>query len=364
MALPRSDWASLPINLLDLILNYLVPMEDYLRFSEVCIEWQYAVREKLQHLRSNHKRHCRLHQKVPLLMAPTTDNTRERCCLYDVMTGKSLWEFQLRLGRSKCEGSSHGWLILVEDDSYKVTLFNPCSSKLIHLPPLEKPMSFEYSGRIYEESFPSSRRRSVLCIDPDVNRDEFVLMMTCDGLIRRVALIKSGEEDWTYIEGLQDVKDIVYSNGFFYVLDGWGVLFSCDVSKDLKVRRITSPENLCGLVLYLVESPEGDFLRIVKQKYTGNFVIYKLVWFSKNPRWEEVTSLGDVGLFLGENHSTSVIASDFAGCRPNSIYFIKPCRYPNDSYANVYVLSLNDRTVTRLYPRSRSPLFWISPKFR
>ncbi|RVX10076.1 hypothetical protein CK203_012863 [Vitis vinifera] len=170
MALPRSDWASLPINLLDLILNYLVPMEDYLRFSEVCIEWQYAVREKLQHLRSNHKRHCRLHQKVPLLMAPTTDNTRERCCLYDVMTGKSLWEFQLRLGRSKCEGSSHGWLILVEDDSYK-------------------------------ESFPSSRRRSVLCIDPDVNRDEFVLMMTCDGLIRRVAFINQEKKTGLILKG-------------------------------------------------------------------------------------------------------------------------------------------------------------------
>ncbi|KAJ9696216.1 hypothetical protein PVL29_008456 [Vitis rotundifolia] len=366
MALPSSsDWASLPMNLLDSILDCLVPTEDYLTFSEVCIEWQYAVGEKLQHLRSNHKRHCRLHQKAPLLMAPTTDNTKERCCLYDVMKGKSLWEFQLSLGRWKCEGSSHGWLILVEDDSYKVDLLNPYSLKLIHLPPLEKPWSFEYSGHIYEASFPSARRRSVLSIDPDVNRDEFVLMMTRDGLMRKVAFIKSGEEDWTYIEGLEDVKDIVYSNGLFYVLDGWGMLYSCDVSKDLKVRRITSPENnLCCLVLHLVESPEGDFLRIIRQKYTGKFVIHKLVWFSKNPRWEEVTSLGDVALFLGQNHSTSVVASDFAGCRPNSIYFIKPCRYPDYLHANVYVVSLNDRTVTRLYPRSESPLLWISPKFR
>ncbi|RVX10083.1 hypothetical protein CK203_012864 [Vitis vinifera] len=71
MALPSSsDWPSLPINLLDSILDYLVPMEDYLTFSEVCIEWHYAVRGKLQHLRSNHKRHRRLHQQVPLLMAP------------------------------------------------------------------------------------------------------------------------------------------------------------------------------------------------------------------------------------------------------------------------------------------------------
>ena len=149
MALPSSsDWPSLPINLLDSILDYLVPMEDYLTFSEVCIEWHYAVRGKLQHLRSNRKRHCRLHQQVPLLMAPLAGNPRDRCCLYDVMKGKSLWEVQLRLlGRWRCEGSSHGWLILVAEDSYKVVLLNPFSGKLIHLPSLENPIFVEISGR-------------------------------------------------------------------------------------------------------------------------------------------------------------------------------------------------------------------------
>ncbi|XP_019081113.1 uncharacterized protein LOC109124048 [Vitis vinifera] len=177
MALPSSsDWASLCINLLGSILDYLVPMEDYFTFGEVCIQWQYAVREKLQHLRSNHKRHCRLHQQVPLLMAPTADNSRERCCLYDVMNGKSLWEVQLRQGRWRCGGSSHGWLILVNNDSYKVTLHNPFSGKLIHLPPLEKSSFRELSGSVYRTIFPYNPRRGVLSIDPDVNGDEFVLI--------------------------------------------------------------------------------------------------------------------------------------------------------------------------------------------
>ncbi|KAL6311630.1 hypothetical protein AAG906_027370 [Vitis piasezkii] len=223
---------------------------DYFTFGEVCIQWQYAVREKLQHLRSNHKRHCRLHQQVPLLMAPTADNSRERCCLYDVMNGKSLWEVQLRQGRWRCEGSSHGWLILVNNDSYKVTLHNPFSGKLIHLPPLEKSSFRELSGSVYRTIFPYKPRR--------------------------------GEADWTYIERLRDVKDIVYSNGLFYVLDG-------------RVR-ITSPDIHCALDSYLVESPEGDLLRVIKHE--RGYVIYKLQWFSKNPRWEEVMSLGDVALFL------------------------------------------------------------------
>ncbi|KAL6311548.1 hypothetical protein AAG906_005138 [Vitis piasezkii] len=333
-------------------------MEDYFTFGEVCIQWQYAVREKLQHLRSNHKRHCRLHQQVPLLMAPTADNPRERCCLYDVMNGKSLWEVQLRQGRWRCEGSSHGWLILVNNDSYKVTLHNPFSGKLIHRPPLEKSTFLEDSGSVYRAIFPYKPRRGVLSIDPDVNGDEFVLMMTCGSLVVRLAFIKSGEEDWTYIEGLRDVKDIVYSNGLFYVLDGRGVLFSCDVSNDFKVRRITSPDIHCALVSYLVESPEGDLLRVIKHErgfHEGGYVIYKLQWFSKNPRWEEVMSLGDVALFLGDNHSISVIASDFAGCRPNSIYFCQRCSFFSNADGSMYVYTA--------FPTFPQPLLWISPKF-
>ncbi|KAJ9681317.1 hypothetical protein PVL29_020277 [Vitis rotundifolia] len=362
MASPSSsDWASLSINFLDSILDYLVPMEDYLTFGEVCIKWQYAVREKLEHLRSNHKLHCRLHQQVPLLMAPSADNPRERCCLYDVMKG-GIWEVQSRLlGRWRYEGSSHGWLILVDLDSYKVTLYNPFSGKLIHLPPLEKSIFLKCWDGVYRAIFPYKARRGVLSVDPDVNRDEFVLMMTC-GFVKGLAFIRSGEEDWTYIKELQYVEDIVYSNGLFYVLDGWGVLFSCDVSNDSKVRRITSLDirPALPLVSYLVESPEGDLLRVIKHE--GGVVIYKLQWFPKN---EEVMSLGlgDVALFLGDNHSISVRASDFAGCRPNSIYFCQRHSMLNPLDGSAYVFSLDDGTVTPLYPYSQQPLLWISPKF-
>ena len=121
------------------------------------------------------------------------------------------------------------------DNSYKVTLHNPFSGKLIHFPPLEKSIFLEHSGLVYRTIFPRKPRRGVLSIDPDMNRGEFVLMMTSGSSVVSLAFIKSGEE-------LRDLKDIVYSNGLFYVLDAWGVLFSCDVSNDFKVRRITSSD--------------------------------------------------------------------------------------------------------------------------
>ena len=53
------------------------------------------------------------------------------------------------------------------------------------------------------------------------------------------------------------------------------------------------------------------------------FMIYKLVDSDslENLKWIKVDCLGDVSLFLRDNHSTYVKPSDFIGCHPNSIYF-------------------------------------------
>ena len=58
--------------------------------------------------------------------------------------------------------------------------------------------------------------------------------------------------------------------------------------------------------------------------------------------------LGDVALFVGDNHSISVIAFDFPGCQSNSIYFCQthPCGYGG----RLYVFSLdNNRTLLKSF---------------
>ena len=49
-------------------------------------------------------------------------------------------------------------------------------------------------------------------------------------------------------------------------------------------------------------------------------------------KWKELKSLGNRALFLGNNSSISVEASDFSGCRANCIYFIGS--YP-DTYWSI-----------------------------
>ena len=420
-------------------------------------------------MRTNHK-HDRPHQQqVPLLMVPTTDNSTDRRCLYDV-TRKSLCEFQLKIPYNiRCGGCSHGWLILVEE-SFEVTLFNPFSGKAIHLPPLKRlvfekryrdefnEMSalphlqmVEYEKRMREEcdeeeieyepnldeieleghnqeeeeeeegegeieqvegdaDFKAERLhqsdysivRGVLSSDPDVNMNDYVLMVIY-GSQERLAFIKSGDKHWTYIDknvcgffkstyskcmvfpdrGLWHWKDIICSNGLFYVLDHLGVLLSCDVSSNLKLKRFTELDTdtlhrNASHKTYLVESPEGDLLRVIKigddeddSMTTIGFMIYKLVDSLENPKWSRVRSLGDVSLFLGDNHSTSVRASDFTGCQPNSIFFCDDYfeyYYLRGGPTDIGVCDLHDGTIRRHYSLHSSqklmpPPLWILPKF-
>ena len=380
MGLPsKPDWRSLPTEVLDLILDYLAPINDYFAFSEVCLQWQHAVLEKLPHLPSHHKRHCRHHQQLPLVLEIFSIHDSDSCSLYDVMKRKTVGSVKpWQRGYWECEGFSEGWLILIHDDHsllFKVVLRDLFSGREIHFPPIRKTLS-----SVNNRSTPPRRRRYALSVDPDLksskDNDEFVLMISWSDSLN-IAFFKPENKDWVYIEDICDVKDIVYMNGLFYVINGRGILYSVSISScdDVyyKVRRITShdDENYKPLS-YLVESPEGDLLginvKINQINHQPKIAIYKLVWFSKNPRWEKVKSLGDVALFLGMSRSISVTASDFPGCRTadggevrecnsNSVYFSSH----DGPYA--YIFNVKNRTVRILYMQMPESLVWVSPKF-
>ena len=134
----KPDWRSLHTELLESILDHLAPMEeDYLAFCEVCMGWRSAVLEKLQQLRSNHKRHCRQHERVPLLLLPSSGHEGGKYWyLYDVMKRSQLLPTIESWAREwRCDGSSHGWLILFHQNSRKVTLREPFSGREFRLPP-------------------------------------------------------------------------------------------------------------------------------------------------------------------------------------------------------------------------------------
>lgn len=451
-------WESLPEALLDSILDNLVPIADCIRFSAVCRAWRCVAVENFRQIRRS-SRYGRLQQQqLPLLMLPSKNSRRQRRSLYSV-TQTRVFDFQLPVPYNvRFCGSSHGWLIVV-DDAFKVTLFNPFSGEIISLPPIRR-LAFEKrfreeiseiisKGEEYERQLREeygeevnieeeeeeddddeeeedveeymeeeedggeddvkeeaiegrseySILKGVLSADPSVNPKEYVLMVIY-GLEQRLAFIKPDDKEWTYLDGrtccfedhdktdspppvslLWHMTDIIFYKQRFYALYCMGQLLSChiDTSTGFKVKKITPQDGLGPTFgkAYLVESLEGgDILRVLrrygKNKMTTGFKIYRLADGYGDPEWTEVKSLGDFALFLGENHSISVSASDYPGCEPNSIYFCGDhirCshRRRKDPY-DIGVFNLENGRVVESYRGdaiqwSMPPPIWILPTF-
>ncbi|KAL6321230.1 hypothetical protein AAG906_016264 [Vitis piasezkii] len=412
------EWAWLPKDLLHSILDQLQPMEDVIRFSAVCTEWRSVAVANLKS-RSLHQR------GVPFLMSRTKDNIGN---LHSV-TQKKMYKFRFPMpDNMKCCGSSLGWLIML-DVTMDVILFNPFSGNTITFPPIrrlvfEKRYALEYDYihglsalKRYEYEIRIREEYGEEELDPSVCPDDYVLMVIY-GVEERLAFIKSGDEDWTYVDnktsgfdylfktsprvkGFRYFEDILYWKSQFYAVDRLGKLLSCEINTnftDLRVKIVDVPKGGFGIdatssstffqqvvesfqnnstiwSAFLVESIEGDLLWVPKFRFkflTMKFYVYQLADNGGNVGWVKKKDLGDAALFLGDNHSISVRASDFTGCEPNSIYFADKedetvwC-YPGYPF-DMGVYNLKHKSIARDYQlnpsqRSMPPPIWILPTF-
>ena len=120
---------------------------------------------------------------------------------------------------------------------------------------------------------------------------------------------------------------------------------------------------------FLVESAEGDLLWVSKFRFdfpTRKFCVCKIADNGGNVGWVKKEDLGDVSLFLGDNHSILV------RCQPSSIYFVDKedetvwC-YPGYPF-DMGVYNLEHKAVARDYQlnpsqRLNPPPIWILPTF-
>lgn len=191
--------------------------------------------------------------------------------------------------------------------------------------------------------------KAILSAEPTLHPDNYILMVIY-GSSRRLRFIQPGSpahDSWIYVRVLQDPKN---SNGLFYALHDSGAVIcpKVDLRSPLKGFSGYVTTNLITEthwpLRYLVESCSGDLLQVLRfekldeftdENFSAEFKIFKY----QNQRscfpkpsdskselgsgWVELSSLGDDVLFLGDNASLSVLASDFPGgvLRSGSIYF-------------------------------------------
>ncbi|XP_059627423.1 putative F-box protein At3g25750 [Cornus florida] len=387
-SMEESDWVWLPKNLLDMILDKLVSLSEFVRFGAVCKPWQsVAMENKLKFVQN------KLSRQVPFLMVPTEDNSNVRRSLYSITDNKS-YDFQLRVPyKKRLSGSSYGWLFTVEE-SLGVTLMNPFSGAIIELPPIMNLLEVEphpnhIDVRPLEVEFEVIK--AILSADPASSPNDYIVAAIY-GDCCNLAFIRARDKAWTYIDKkrFKPLYDVIYYKGQIFAVDNKYSVIMIDLNKRVgeskapQVEVIELRTNVYGDPTYLVESSSGDLLFVQRsyefrddsQYATLGFEVFKLLleqFEQGSPmqlKGKNLKNLGGDTLFLGDNHSICVSASKWSGCQPNSIYYtddnIDILNYPSLGRRDIGIFNIENGSFGTHYNLDPShnhmpPSIWILP---
>jgi hypothetical protein len=369
----ESDWAWLPKNLLDSILDKVSSSPfDIIRFGVVCKPWHTVAMDYIHEKR----RLMGQGNQVPMLLIPTKYKSKKARSLYSI-TEQKIYHCKLRMPYNKrCCGSSFGWLSIVTD-TFSITLFNPFKNMKIHLPQLIIKLN-----ESRHKSYQYSVHKVALSSDPALTPTGCHVVAVY-GTYNKLAFMQLGAESWTYVDEQLNIlfSDVLFLKDQVLALGHHSGLVSIDVNSN-EIKILVPNDLEYAIQTYLVETCSGDLLLVRRffdgnnsnnrlQAMTGSFKVYKFVLDDQTEQVVErveVKNIGDNVLFLGDNDSISVLASKFPGCQPNSIYYTddyidtKPY-YPNWA-VDMGIYNLEDGSILQHYKpnpsnRRMPPPIWI-----
>ncbi|RYR75359.1 hypothetical protein HN51_020887 [Arachis hypogaea] len=304
-----------------------------------------------------------------------------------------------------CVGSSHGWIILLDQNGVPL-LLNSSSSTTINVPPLPlsflHPVTYSYFAEYLRKTF-IVKAILMCCSSPS----SYILAIMY-GSNYKIAYCNSAT--WVELpDDKQSYCDIVFSSNYLYALTQDGSVEVWNICGQIPKRLILlTPtadanykeekpylENNFSRNLYLVVSAEEILL---VTRFIGNFVNddglvieegdllssedtqplicpYRTKYFSvykldiEDKRWKKMRSLHDKVLFLGANESVSMDAKACLGCEANSIYFTDD-RWEEMTLDYMYgghdwgVFNLEEKCVKSLMQcanRIDPPPIWVVP---
>ncbi|XP_057547182.1 putative F-box protein At5g55150 [Amaranthus tricolor] len=341
-----------------------------------------------------------LRRRLPVLLIPTNDCSKNTRNIYSLPDAQ-VYEMKLPVPfKSRCIGSSHGWLIFIDRVSFVITLYNPFyfgnSKGIIHLPPFPPAeYTIEMTKKSYVCEFHADYYicKAVLSANPSSSNTYFVTLI--HGETRAIAYYKSGDVSWTYMYGVVNQSsffDVISHENYFLAANLWGEVYICEVnSNNPKITCLTDPVvSPIGELArrYLVDTGDGKtILQVVRLltcsisddghpfTVTADFKIYKLEPMDGALEWLPVRSIFDGALFLGDNESTFVKATDFPGIISNSIYFTddypscmsmfhKPYQFNVPADSGIFLIEdeeLHDHHIDRSKHKNLPPPVWILP---
>ncbi|GMY26942.1 putative F-box protein At4g22660 [Fagus crenata] len=179
-----------------------------LRFEEmnsaVCSSWNSATTQ------------APLCPQTPWLMLPSDQEHNFTTCRFFNLAENKIYKMKNvfeGLGYDVwCVGSSHGWLVILDDEA-NPHLFNPFSRVQIQLPLFTDELANVNNLR---KSFIT---KAILLADPSRSNDFVVVMIYDYDFASRLAFYKQGDKTWTKLVGAnQDYCDIICHDNQLYAL--------------------------------------------------------------------------------------------------------------------------------------------------
>lgn len=233
------DWSSLPDGIWSLIFGKL-PIEDYIRCRSVCSLWLSIVHDLKQ---------CSSEPRVPWLMIPDHcyGEVRYTTFIGDPAAWKLLDMAYKKVHKitvpdlieSTILGSSEGWLVLADNNTSDLRLFNLFTRAKIHLPPTTTfpdvvATDRDSEGRITNYRIWNNRNQEFYINSPhQVNlsffRSAFLsswessyTVVVEHGFENHLAMARAGDKSWTPLQipgGVRDRLRCTFSKGMFSLLD-------------------------------------------------------------------------------------------------------------------------------------------------
>ncbi|GLU12098.1 hypothetical protein SLE2022_288050 [Rubroshorea leprosula] len=370
-----SNWELLPKDILDLILDRLVYVVDYLYFAGVCKEWYLVAQE---YRKRRHNIDAFHPHQLPLLLIP-----HEKLVCSVIHGRVSHIKSNVHLNK-RCFGSSLGWLMYL-DQTLSMILLNPFSNKIIKLPPI-----IDKEGVLVD---PLSKtvviKKGVLSKDPELYPTDFMVAIIC-GPMSQLAIYKSSVQSWAFLIELPRIfHDIIHHKGDFYAVDIKMRIGRIDVAgiercSWVRMRLVSLLAQKTQLRLglttlphdyrfHLVSSSDGNLLLVrgtcsrdfyKKDSFTSKFWVYKVKGLHESANLVEIKDLGDNALFLCEKFSALIPTHGIPKLQHNCIYYTNcNSEAPNPHGASIF--NLTKRSVKSLQipgdTTKSLPMVWITP---
>ncbi|KAL6493003.1 hypothetical protein OROGR_032762 [Orobanche gracilis] len=336
---------------------------------------------------------------LPRLMMPGVDYDRPYYSRFHsiLRNNRSILHIDLKqLYKKRCLGSSHGWLIMAEEESPSIFAVNPLNvSTRIHLPSiLTFPDVLDFDGHGYLDLTPSfgptrvsSRflmnyyiKKVILSKDPTVGDCMAVAIF---GARDKLAVCRVGDNEWDIITdygGIVGYRDVVFDKEgqYFYAVNDGGTIVTGDPGR-ARLQLVYKPSSVSddhAEWKYLALDSKGDNLMLIsrhekKHELTTSgsdeemeecsdyddchdseeeascthyktssdedeeiieelsdpsptctrkrFRVFRLD--EEMRELEEIDSLKDEVLFVGDNESLCLSSAEFPGCKSDCVYF-------------------------------------------